>query len=174
MKSKIKYVIQSFPSVDFFFPCTLKNTHFRDWGDQFYECTLLRETSESRVHPFCFHSWTLNSLNVTCHSLDEIQIVFGKKKWANERNHIHTSHFFLRQVTCNSFRHTIILLKGIPVILKYINIIVDTIIQGKGIITPALQCSPAYLHMYKDTSQKDYSHSAIPYEASVTQLCWKG
>lgn len=56
-----------------------------------------------------------------------------KKK--NERNRIHTPRFFLRQVTCNSFRHTVILLKGITAILKYINRIMYRIIQGKGVIT---------------------------------------
>lgn len=29
----------------------------------------------------------------------------------------------------------------------------------------AVQCSPAYLEMDRDTSQKNYSHSALPYEA---------
>lgn len=89
---------------------------------------------KTELHPFCFHSLILNSFYATCHSSDEIQILFGNKK-KNERNRIHTPRFFLRQVTCNSFRHTVILLKGIPAILKYINRIMYRIIQGKGVIT---------------------------------------
>lgn len=71
--------------------------------------------------------------------------IYLEIKKTNERNHIHTSCFFLRQVTWNSFRHAITLLKGIPVILKYINRIMYRIIQGKGVITPGcavFTCTP--------------------------------
>lgn len=53
-------------------------------------------------------------------------------KW--KKNHIYTPRFFLRQVTCNSFRYTVILLEGIALTLKYINRIMYRIIQG--VITP--------------------------------------
>lgn len=35
---------------------------------------------KTELHPFCFHSLILNSFYVTCHSSDEIQILFGNKK----------------------------------------------------------------------------------------------
>lgn len=94
-----------------------------------------------------------------CHSSDEIQEIglLGKRKWTNERNHIHTPCFFLRQVTCNLhsvyyhniYRHTIILLEGTALILKHINRIMYRIIQGKRSHC-TWQCS-IHLHILKCT-----------------------
>lgn len=49
-----------------------------------------------------------------------VQLKFKKRGYLKKKKKylIHTPCFFLGQVTCNSFRHIIMLLEGIPLLLK--------------------------------------------------------